>query len=44
MSPLHHISGPEVLPASLDLCPRQRAWVEIDRGAIVANTRRVKAS
>jgi alanine racemase len=44
MSPPHHISGPEVLPASLDLCPRQRAWVEIDRGAIITNTRRVRAS
>jgi alanine racemase len=44
MSSLHHISSPEVLPTSLDLCPRQRAWVEIDRGAIVTNTHRVRAS
>lgn len=44
MSPPHHISGPEVLPSSLDLCPRQRAWVEIDRGAITTNTRRVRES
>lgn len=44
MSPSHHISGTEVLPSSLDVCPRQRAWIEIDRSALISNTQHVRRS
>jgi alanine racemase len=42
MSPPHQISGPEVLTSSLDVCPRQRAWIEIDRSALISNTHRIR--